>query len=206
MNKTNLIYLFSIIVLISGSIVYLQKINNKEQKNNQEKQYNTFVNDSRKLKINYPLNWRQTNLADEEKKENIAIFYDGKNGKLVNPQENWPKIFPLVKITRSDLQDEIKISSSEDWYNFIKNETEKYQKTDTAKNSGYQLISLEKVTITGKWAVKEEYMEKEDVRAFDLYVYNNRDFYQIISRDKKDDFSVNKANFDFILNSFQITE
>lgn len=217
-KSNNLLYFLIIIVLILGSVYYF---NNKNTDNNPDYVTNKlkelkksdiklkeFKNDSHQLTINYPEDWYQLDLGGAKNvttplmEENIILFFDPKEGE--DPQTN-PLASASVKIKRYVIETDQNIKSKDEWFAYIKAKADTYQKSELATNNQYQLISLAlRDDINNKWAVEENYQEQGTMRGKDIYIFNDREFYQLVCLTKQIVYTGYEPYIKAIIDSFKI--
>ncbi len=213
MKKTYLYILIGLIIIglgIGGYFIYknIKKTNNKNS-NQETISALLYTNANHNLTIKYPSNWIAKDLGGEKNittpltREEVIYFYDP---TTLPSDNNILNATTSARVIRYKLSDDTKITSEDDWYNYIKAQVDKYI-SEKAQASGYTSISVDKKTIDGKWAVEENYYEPADTRGQDEYIYNpkNNEFYQIVTKSPKNLFNDIKSNFDVITNDFHIS-
>ncbi|EKD56948.1 MAG: hypothetical protein ACD_58C00039G0009 [uncultured bacterium] len=198
-NKTNVVVDDTKLSFVDQTSSLVAKDEIKSQK---------YQNTDHNITINYPKSWfksdlgGQKNVTKPDVRENIVYFYDAKD--QVESDKN-QDIYASVKIIRYVLGSETKIDSADSWYNFINNRVENYKISTLAEASEYQLNSVSKLgDIDGNWVTEEQYQEIGGIKAKDIYIYHDGEFYQLICKTKEGKYSDYLPYFYLIINSFKI--
>lgn len=167
----------------------------------------TFTNSDHGLSFKYPASWKTEDLGGEKNvteplvRENIFFIYDPIDSN--KPDQKEAKA--TLKALRFVVEPDVKISSEDDWYQYIKGKVDNFIANKTlVDETGYQLISLEKVDeVNGRYTVYEDYTLENDVRGRDYYIYA-KDLYQFIFEAKTIYFDKYTSMLEQIVGSFNV--
>lgn len=173
----------------------------------QQAKMKDFTNQDHNITGKYPADWQEADLGGDKNvatpltRENIGFFY--LPDSEVSQKDPATSIVS-VKLLRFVLEEDVKIKSHDDWYDYIKAKVDEFIANPTLSSS-YQLINLSKgEKIDNKWTVVEDYIENDLVIGKDFYIFNQDEFYQFVTKAPKDYFSKFLPLIEETVNSFKI--
>lgn len=205
MNKNVLIVVILLVLAVGGYFLYRYYNGEKTKQDNGkvdsqlsqenlgnepklENSENTglknFKNDDLGLELSYDMQWEYIDLGGEKNvteplvRENVAYF------QIANTGDD--KTLANVKLLRFVLEDNINITDENDWYDYIKNKIDNFVANEEL-SSNYQLTDVKIIDkLADKFSVEETYIEDDQYQGKDIYIYNGSEFYQFVTKIRKD--------------------